>query len=240
MSTDSTWAWGTEFERSWGEGDNRYFRKFWQNVIFWLAENRGSSSRRLQVETDKVFYRPGQPIEVTARAFDEKLTETEAYRVVARLRDPIENDAEPFDETATSLVPQLGNPAFRGKMTTPPTSEILANQGSTVHQLMLDVAALDGDQVVAQSSVSLQVIDDPVEFRDPRPDPARLEKLAEATAGSVIRTPEELATVLAGHPDATVTDVVTRSPLWDRPLLWLLLLGLLSSEWILRRLKGLA
>ncbi len=240
MSTDSTWAWGTEFERSWGEGDNRYFRKFWQNVIFWLAENRGSSSRRLQVETDKVFYRAGQPIEVTARAFDEKLTETEAYRVVARLRNPIENDAEPFDETATDLVPQLGNPAFRGKMTTPPTSEIVTNAGSTVHQLMLDVAALDGDQVVAQSSVSLQVIDDPVEFRDPRPDSARLEKLAQATAGSVIRTPEELATVLAGHPDATVTDVVTRSPLWDRPLLWLLLLGLLSSEWILRRLKGLA
>ena len=156
MSTDSTWAWGTEFERSWGEGDNRYFRKFWQNVVFWLAENRGSSSRRLQVETDKVFYRPGQPIDVTARAFDEKLAETEAYRVVARLRSPIEPESKPFDDAATNLVPQLGNPAFRGKLAAPPTNEIFGSPGSTVHQLMLDVAALDGDQVVAQSSVSLQ------------------------------------------------------------------------------------
>ena len=56
----------------------------------------------------------------------------------------------------------------------------------------------------------------------------------------MIRTPQDLATLLAAHPEATVTEVVTRSPLWDRPLLWLLLLGLLASEWILRRFKGLA
>ena len=84
------------------------------------------------------------------------------------------------------------------------------------------------------------MIDDPAEFRDPRPDPARLEQLAQATAGRVIRNPQELAAVLAAHPQATTTDLVSRSPLWDRPLLWLILLGVLSAEWILRRLKGLA
>ncbi|MFI5454521.1 MAG: hypothetical protein ACHRXM_03635 [Isosphaerales bacterium] len=240
MSTDSTWAWGTEFERAWGEEDNRYFRKFWRNVVYWLAENSGGSNRRLRVETDKVFYRPGQPIDVTVRAYDEKLAETDAYRVVARLRGPSESASPPFDETATSLVPQLGDPAYRGKLTTPPAGEILESPGSTVHPLVLDVAVFDGDQVAAQSSSELQVIDDPVEFRDPRPDPARLKELAQATAGRVIETPAELATLLAGHPEATQSEVVTRSPLWDSPLLWLLLLGLLSSEWILRRLKGLA
>jgi len=94
--------------------------------------------------------------------------------------------------------------------------------------------------VAAQTSIELQVIDDPAEFRDPRPNPSQLKELAQATAGRVIQTPADLATLLAGHPEATVSEVVTRSPLWDTPLLWLLLLGLLSSEWILRRLKGLA
>ena len=56
----------------------------------------------------------------------------------------------------------------------------------------------------------------------------------------MIRTPEELAPLLAEHPEAAVDEVVTRSPLWDRPWLWLLLLGMLSSEWIVRRFKGLA
>jgi len=240
MATDTTYGWGTEFEKSWGEGDNRYFRKFWRNVIRWLTENSIGANRRLTVETDKVFYRPGQPIAVTARAFDEKLAETDAYRVVARLRGPAETELQPFDATATNLVPQLGHPAYRGKLTTPPASGILENPGSTIHQLVLDVAALDGDQLVAHSSLELQLIDDPAEFQDPRPNPSQLKELAQATAGRVIETPADLAALLARHPKATVSDVVTRSPLWDTPLLSLLLLGLLSSEWILRRLKGLA
>ena len=66
MATDSTVAWGTDFEKSWGEGDNRYFRKFWRNVIRWLTENRDGGNRRLMVETDKVIYKPGQDIQVKA------------------------------------------------------------------------------------------------------------------------------------------------------------------------------
>ena len=54
MATDSTVAWGTDFEKSWGEGDNRYFRKFWRNVVRWLAEGSAGSNRRLRVESDKV------------------------------------------------------------------------------------------------------------------------------------------------------------------------------------------
>ena len=33
MATDTTVDWGRDFEKIWGEGDNRYFRKFWQNVV---------------------------------------------------------------------------------------------------------------------------------------------------------------------------------------------------------------
>jgi hypothetical protein len=239
MSPDSTWAWGHEIERHWGEGDNRYFRKFWRNVVYWLTENRGSN-RRLQVETDKVFYRPGQPIEITARAFDEKLAETDAYQIVARLRSPTDSESTPFDESATSLVPQLKDRVYRGKLAAPPETNMLEHPGSTVHQLMLDVAALDGDRVETRSSIPLQLIDDPIEFRDPRPDHAQLKNLAEATGGRVIETPTELARTLAGRPDPAVTEVVTHTPVWDSPLLWVLFLGLLTSEWILRRLKGLA
>ncbi|HKI19000.1 MAG TPA: hypothetical protein VKA15_14025, partial [Isosphaeraceae bacterium] len=114
MLTDTTPDWGRDFERIWGEGDNRYFRKFWRNVVRWLSENSVDANQRLRVETDKVFYRPGQPIEVTARAYDDKLAETDLYRVVARVRGPTEDASQPFDETATILVRQLADPAYRG------------------------------------------------------------------------------------------------------------------------------
>ena len=240
MATDTTVDWGRDFERIWGEGDNRYFRKFWRNVVRWLSENSDAGSRRLRVETDKVIYRPVQDIQVTVHAYDEKQGETDQYRLVARLHNSAPAGATPFEMAATNLVPQLGEPAYRGKLPAPSASATLANSGTTVHPFVLEVAALDGDREVGRSSLELQVIDDPAEFRDPRPDFARLKGLAKAASGRVIQTPAELATALGEHPQASVRTVVTRSPLWDSPLLWLVFLGLLASEWILRRLKGLA
>jgi hypothetical protein len=105
---------------------------------------------------------------------------------------------------------------------------------------VLDVAAFDGEQRVAGSNLELQVIDDPAEFRDPRPNPSVLARLAQATGGSVIQSAEELSSLLGRHQDASIQTIVIRWPMWDTPLLWLVLLGLLSAEWILRRLKGLA
>ena len=102
------------------------------------------------------------------------------------------------------------------------------------------MAALDGDRVVGTSSVDLQTIDDPAEFRDPRPDHATLRKLAAAAGGRTIRSDAELADLLSTHPDASVRLSINRWPLWDSPLLWLIFLGTLAAEWILRRLKGLA
>ena len=85
MATDTTRDWGVDFERIWGEGDNRYFRKFWRNVVRWLAENSAGSNRRLQAEIDKNIYRPGQPISIAVHAFDEEARPADGYRVIARV-----------------------------------------------------------------------------------------------------------------------------------------------------------
>jgi hypothetical protein len=106
--------------------------------------------------------------------------------------------------------------------------------------MVLDVAAFDGARMATKSTVELQLIDDPAEFRDPRPNPSLLHELAQATGGSVIQSPEQLSQMLGRHKDASVQTIVTRWPMWDTPLLWLLFLGLLSADWVLRRIKGLA
>ena len=56
----------------------------------------------------------------------------------------------------------------------------------------------------------------------------------------MIESAEELSSLLGRHQDASIQTILRRSPMWDTPLLWSLLLGLLSTEWIVRRLKGLA
>ena len=209
MATDSTLDWGWYFERSWGENDNRYFRQFWRNVIRWLAENSAGANRRLRVETDRVVDRPGQPIQITARAYDENLEATDRYQVVAGLR-PEQGDAPAG--SAVTLTPRIEDQIYLGILNTPPVHMVAADPGSTLHRVVLDVRATDGSQEAARAELPVQVIDDPAEFRDPRPDPARLAALARASGGTMLYRPDELA-----RPTAADRVRVTRAPLWDRP-----------------------
>ncbi|HKI16829.1 MAG TPA: hypothetical protein VKA15_03075, partial [Isosphaeraceae bacterium] len=146
---------------------------------------------------------------------------------------------QPFDKAAVDLVPQLQEKSYEGKLAATQANQVPDQLGSTLHKLVLEIAAFDGEQLVARSDLELQVIDDPAEFKDPRPDLSALTRLAEATGGTVIQSAEDLSSLLGRHQDASIRTIVTRRPMWDTPVLWLTLLGLLSTEWVLRRLKGL-
>lgn len=74
-------------------------------MIRWLTENRNGANRRVIVETDKVIYKPGEEIHVKARAYDEKLLETDRYRIASRIRPPTENESRPFDPGSSTSFP---------------------------------------------------------------------------------------------------------------------------------------
>jgi uncharacterized membrane protein len=240
MTTDTTADWGMYFERDWGEnGDNRYFRKFWRNVVLWLAENSAGANRRLRIETDKVLYRPGEPIHVSARAYDEKLEETQRYRLTACLRRT--GQTAPLQEAL--LTPRPGEVAYQGDLTTPALSQLpLAPNGSTATPRLvpLDIGAYDGNTLAARATLDVQVLDDPLEYQDPRPDPARLEQLARDSDGTMLHSAEQLAGMLNTYQTAPGEVVVYKTSLWDHAALWLLLLTLLTADWMLRRWWGLA
>ena len=155
MATDTTRDWGQDFERIWGEGDNRYFRKFWRNVVRWLAENSAGGNRRLQAEVDKVIYRPGQPIQVTVHAFDEEARPADSYRILARIRRGGEqgqasatepgNSAGAEESTgglgSTELNLHLDDHSYRGEIPAPPADAIRVDAGSTLQELSLEVVA---------------------------------------------------------------------------------------------------
>jgi uncharacterized membrane protein len=246
MSTDTTIDWGKWFESEWGEeGDNRYFRKFWRNVIYWLSENSAGLNRRLRVETDKVVYHPGQPIKVSAHAFDDRLEETAGYRLVARLRPAASNRSSSRPQTLQEVVlaTKGSDSAYAGELSAPPLRSLpaaAADVGAPMRSAALEVTAYNGEQVVAQSMLDVQVLDDPVEFQDPRPDAARLEQLAQVSGGKVLHDARELAQLLGSYQTVPGEAVVHRAPVWDNAALWVLLLALLTIEWILRRSWGLA
>jgi uncharacterized membrane protein len=241
MAPDSTVDWGYNFERFWGEGDNRYFRKFWRNVVYWLTEH-SIANRKLKVETDKIIYRPEEPVRVTARAFDDKFVETTTLKLTARLRMPGDaKNATCFEEI--DLTRRPADKSYEGKLTLPSLAKVpitSSNATAPLRLLTLDVIAQDQTKTVAQTTLDVQLLDDPVEFHDPRPDPAQLERLAEASGGQVLRTANDLSKLLRSYSSTEGEVLVQRTPLWDHPLLWSLLLVLLTVDWCLRRWWGLA
>jgi uncharacterized membrane protein len=246
MSTDSTEAWGTDFEKVWGEGDNRYFRKFWRNVVTWLAENSSGSSKNLEIGTDKIIYRPGQSILVTAKAFDEKLDPTDRYRLVARLVRADDSNSSPNAPVPPPLVPdsplalRVESRDYASPLPIPPAESIRGANGSSLHSATVEVVAMDGERTVSRASLDVQILDDSDEFRDPRPDASRLATLASQSGGSIMNGSDDLANLLQNSTEAVDRVVTTRAPLWDTPAVLGLVFALLLAEWSIRRWKGLA
>ena len=239
MSTDTTVDWGRDFERIWGEGgDNRYYRRFWRNVVRWLAEGSIADSRRLHVATDKLIYRPGEAVAVTAEAFDAEMRATTAYQVSARVLPPAAAPAKGGTEAAlTAALPEV---LYRGEVPARiPRPDGGAADVELVQTARLQVTASDSGGAVATSVVEFQIMHDSEELRDPRPVPKTLIGLAEAGGGRVLADGAELAALLREFP-STPGEVVTHTtPVWSRPWLWALLLGLLVVEWSARRRAGL-
>lgn len=242
FSPDTTADWGRDFESKWGEGDNRYFRRFWRNLVRWLGENSVNGNRRLQVETDRVIYRAGQPIVVTARAWNEKEEETVEYTLRAEVKLPPSAAATP----AAAPVPLLSASTGKGYLAEL-DSRVLADavdpaaaDSAALMARTIDVIATHQGKEVGRASAKVQIVPDLHELTHPQSRPETLTQLARLTGGKVLTSPAELAEMLARLPEREGDSLISRQPLWNESWLLILILGLLSLEWTLRRLASYA
>jgi uncharacterized membrane protein len=228
MLTDTTEAWGYLFEHFWGENDNRHFRKFWRNVVLWLTENSVSAQSRLVVETDKLIYRPGEPIELTAQAYDEDFQPTTAYTVQVAMTNAPDSaagatrltvSADKYRGTLTAVLPAVGSDV----------------EATTLMPSVLRVTVLERGNEVLSRDLPVQILNDSDELLTPNPRRDTLVELAETTGGQVLESAYDLRRVLGDLPSLPGRRAVHRSPLWDHPAMWLSMLGLVVSEWIMRR-----
>lgn len=234
FAPDTTESWGQSFEREWGTGDNRYFRRFWRNVVRWLTENSVNGSRRLRLNSDRTLYRSGEPIRVTALASDEQQQPTQAYELEALVRlagssDPIHTQALTRSTAGDQTYQLTLDPvAFQEAMKLDPN-------GSVRQVLEIEVVANDAAGEVARATIPIQILPDLHEFMRPQPNRKILTELAAATGGQVIDSSDSLKQILSELPVSQPDAVVTRQPLWDRTWLWTLVILLLSFEWAMRR-----
>ncbi len=243
--SDSTGGWGTEYENQWGpellglkerakpvgdapgqsEKPNQYYNRFWVNTVRWLAEK---SVRRQHKEvlgrSEAISYRPGEIVKVAASlpgVFDPAALPKKT--VGARLA--LEGEARvrlSYDRDRREFIGQLWLPqTIKG-------SEVAVVFDST------------NDNGPIGDEIRLRVMQQNLEFENPRPDPQFMADLARAGGGVVLDQPEEARAFFQKHQREARAELVPYSePLWSQAWVWSALLALLTAEWILRRLAAL-
>lgn len=261
MAMPITPPWANDLITKWG-GDTKYYGKFWRNAVYWLTESSSIGRRRLVVTADKKFYRPGETISLTAAAFDEAANQTGSYKITSMIEPQTSlNDLEtnyspvrwpdgkpresgesgPFIAWGEEFdLPRVdaatGKPAFALEL---PIADALT-VGSASQSLRVELTAMEEFTQVDSTSLDIQILHDPFEQQNPFPNHDLLTSIAKHSGGSVITNATQLAAVLRDVPLKVGAPIIKKTPLWSTWWLWAWMLGLLSLEWIWRRLVGLA
>ncbi len=214
VGTDNTWRW----RRNVGD---RYYYTFWGQVIQRLSlSHLLGGSKKTQITLDKPNYVSGERVKVFARLYRagfEPVTDS-SVKSFYRLRD----DSGAF-KTELALRPVPDQPGlYRGDFVAPSAGQ---------YEFGVD---LDVDRRVV-----FNVSDARFELGDTAMNESLLREMAEISGGEFFREEN-----LFGLPDriAQRTEKV-RSPmeveLWSSPLYFLLMLVLVTTEWVLRKLSHL-
>jgi hypothetical protein len=212
VGTDALWR--MRFKR----GDTWHAR-FWSQTIQFLTLSRLlSGSNRISIETDRVSYRTGQRVAIYANVLNDVWLpiQAESYTVRVTPADPQQEPSE------VELTPVPDHPGlYQG---------YFAPQAAGRYRIeapQQDVAFANETQI-SVTTVAL-------EQREPALQVATLQKLADQTGGKYLPLSQlgELPALLPA--DQLTTTRRLERDLWDLPLIFVLLVLLAGTEWMLRR-----
>jgi uncharacterized membrane protein len=218
LTTDSSWHWG--FLAAGAGDDGRTFQRFWEGAIRWLV--RDPALTLLRVELDRVEYRRGQPASARART--------------------LHADYSPAGETPVqlSLYPIGGSESSKPLR----TFEVVTNKEGETHLELPGLAAgvyrltgralIDGRTLTEEQTFLIRA--EGREFEDVVSQREVLREIAAVTGGSFIEG--AIGTPAVRKPREIRAGSLRTVELWSNPLLLLLAIGVLATEWTLRRRAG--
>ena len=194
---------------------------FWRRMIRWLVDGVPD---QVNVTTTADRVEPGEPIKIAAEVLDNGYAEVNDARVVAHVTSPSGKTTDvPIDWTVTrdgdyraTFVPdELGTYDIR-------------------------VTAARDQKDLGAGSVHVRASAGDAEYYDAAMRAPLLKRIADETGGRFF-TPSNVSSLpeAISYSGRGVT-VVEERELWDMPALFLLLVGLVCTEWGYRRARGLA
>jgi uncharacterized membrane protein len=217
LPVQDTWVWQMSPEVP---VEDATHETFWRQTLRWLVNG---APGQLTPTTATEQPAPREPVSILAELRDAAFRSVNDARVAARVTGPdgrareisLPWTAQRDGEYAASFVP--------------------AAEG--LHRVVLE--ARRGDRVVASDSLVVDAAVGDAEYFDAGMRAPLLRRIAEETGGryhtlsTLSRLPEEIR-----YSGRGITET-ERYDLWDMPVIFLLLLGLLGAEWGWRRYRGL-
>jgi hypothetical protein len=218
LAVDSTWHWQME-------GFGEVHRRFWRQLVLWLAKKDETAGERVWVRLDQRRYQQGGRVDFTLGADDPQGDPLADATFEVRVEKP--------DQSVGEV-----RPARRDKAATGSFSDT-----SLPGDYRISVSARNGGETVGTATARFSVSDQDVELDQPAAEPTLLASLANLTAdaGGAGLAPEELPDLLerlkekAQEFEEEIVETVT---LWDRWPTLVAFVSLLSGEWYLRKRWG--
>jgi uncharacterized membrane protein len=207
ISSDELWRW--RFRK-----ENKYFYRFFGQVIRWLGPERlTSESKFVKLTTDKRKYTAGERVLINAKILDKNYNSIKDDSVTAYYKT-----SEGSKESVTLFRISKETSLFSG--------EFIPIKGGEYDLWIQDV------------KVNFSVEVPNLEYESPELNEGLLKKLAEKTDGEYF-TPSTVSNlakkVIAAKPKVIIR---TEKDLKDSPFVIIVLIVLLSIEWFLRRNKN--
>jgi uncharacterized membrane protein len=213
---DSTWHW-------WLAGKADAHRRFWRQLVLWLARKDQATDDTVWVKLDQRRFAPAARVDFTAGARSPQGEPLEDAQLTAEVilpdgtRRPVRLSRESDSSAGT-----FGDTAQAGEYT-------------------IEITATHEGASLGSARARFLVFDQDLELDNPAADPTAMASLAAMTGGQSLPPEQfgELLERLKAYPDQLEIQVQTRRELYDNPFLFVLLIGMMGTEWFLRKKWGL-
>ena len=187
------------------------------NCIRWLSAD--ASLRAVRFSMDNHVFRAGSSFELYTEVYDETLLPTDRAEVKVLLSGP--------DTLQVALLPE-GHGQYRKSL-----SLLHAGEYRAIAEAVMQ------NRSIGKDTTTLIVSKFQPEFLNTRAQPELLKRISKQSGGLFVR-PEQMDTLLQviHLPEENVRSIHAMKP-WQHPVFLVLIVFLLSLEWLIRRRKGL-
>ncbi len=220
LDVQDTWLWRMDARIP---VEDRTHATFWRQLLRWSLDG---VPERLEVASAPTRVGPGEPATIRARLVDQSYLDANDGNVIARVVAPGGDTIEvPLTWT------MRGDGIYEGRY-------VATDPG--VYRVEAEARRNDEPGLIRADPAALLVDDFGADVEQPELRTQLLERIAGETGGRYY--PLREAARLSEDVGYTESGVTVREShdLWDMPIVFLLLVGLLGTEWAYRRRRGLA